>query len=370
MTTKATQTNGKSGKNGKATAKPTDKPVQPNEFQQSLIDAGMTSKWVMANVTMEAPGQDEIAEWQAILSPLSEMVDTETIAQTAHDAFYGVEVEEVVEEEDEEPVEPVKSTAAPKSKKRRVAEEEDDEDLGVVSSNLGISSDMITMLLLGKIGDGGTVDFSSVLPIAQIVAGYRPNKPRSIYAQMLRSISQQLGAPNLIAVDAEGRVHRGATVANLEDLEQGYPGQDTYNYKGTLYQLVAVGIDPTAFTDADPIDPTKPLRRGVGIGNIDYTNASDAVRAVIYYAAKVTAELDDTDYRWLRKMLREGDTQVADLAEDFPQAIVRYNENRRAGTLPPLRTTLGNKPQPKDPSAAIPATDANTGRGFQLSAKW
>lgn len=346
-------------------AKPV-KAAEPTQLQVAFIAAGLSQKWATANITGKAPAQDALPEWEALIAKLSDVIDVPAYAKAACSAYYGGdEIDNEVVEEEEAPVKP-----AAKSKKKPVGKKVvNDDDASAVASTLGISPDIITMLLLGQLqGANGALDFSSVLPIDQIVAGYSPAKPRSIYAQMLRSIGQQLGVELLIAIDADGRVNRAATVANIEDLEQGFPKVTVYSHKGVMYQLIAVGVDPMAFADADPLSPQDALRRGVGVGNIDYSGCPEDVKYVIYYAANFTQELGVSDRKWLRKMLQEGDVQIGDLAEDCPLAVVMYNENRRNATLPPLRAALGNKPQPK-PEKAVPVNDQPS-KGITFNARW
>lgn len=217
--------------------------------------------------------------------------------------------------------------------------------LNDAATQLGMDPSMLSMFLFANMGGGGPdMDMSGLIPIPSVVGGYNP-KIRNIPYMVMGQIERRLGTP-IVVISDDGSVNAEQTVAYIMSLEEGFdPALDGVHYDegGTPFEIIKVGVDAQGIYDADPVNPTRALRKnGMGMGRIIWTNVPLEVRQVVFYAATQTSELDprnDSDLARLRDKIGPETTRL-DLRGDYPEAMNAFNQARRSGALPTLRVQL------------------------------
>ena len=219
------------------------------------------------------------------------------------------------------------------------------------ATSMGIDANMLSMFMLTGMtgGTGMDMDFSSMLPIPQIVAGYNP-KLRNMPYMIMGQVEKRLGTP-IVVINADGSVNPDMTVKYVMSLEEGFePATDGVHYddEGQPYEVIRVGVDAQSIYDADPLVPTRAIpKSGIGHGRVNWNHVSLEVRQVVFYAATQTGELDANDEAktsWLRDHINPASTRLG-LRGQCPKALSAYNEAARTGSLPTLRVMLGRGPR-------------------------
>jgi hypothetical protein len=231
------------------------------------------------------------------------------------------------------------------------------------ANSLGIDAGMLTMFMMaGSSANAGVgMDISSMIPIAQIVAGYNP-KVRSMFYMVMGQLEARLEAP-IVIINEDGSVNKELTVEYIEGLEEGreVAENDVYFDKdGNPYQVIAVGVDAQSIYDADPLDSAHPLQKnGMGVGRINWNKVPLEVKQVAYYAVK-TGEINPNDSAkmdMLRDKIKPGASRLI-FSGMAPKAVSEFNEASRTGSLPTLRVMLSRAPRRKE---VMPRRRALTG---------
>ncbi len=221
------------------------------------------------------------------------------------------------------------------------------------AGSLGMSSDVLMMVLMGNLAGGGTngMDFSGLIPYGPLLLSYNPRR-KDIAYQVLASLERQLGT-DIIVINSDGSINRELTAQYIESLEQGYDSAPDNIYtdrNGELHEIVRVGVDAQSIADADPLDSTKALQQnGQGIGRIQWGGVSLDVRQTVYFAVK-TGEVgpaNESSLVWLRDNVKPGMNRLI-LSRQAPKAIAMFNEASRTGNLPTLRVMLGRGPRKQE----------------------
>lgn len=214
------------------------------------------------------------------------------------------------------------------------------------ATSMGIDPSMLSMFMFAGMtgGAGIDMDFSSMLPIPQIIGGYSP-KLRNMPYMIMGQLEKRLGSP-IVVINADGSVNPDLTVKHVMSLEEGFeaPADGVYfDDAGTPYEIIRVGVDAQSIYDSDPLLPTKPLtKNGMGVGRVNWTGVSLEVRQVAFFAATKTHELDpanDAHTSWLRDHIKPTAGRLV-FQGQCPKAIAEYHEAARTGSLPTLRTML------------------------------
>lgn len=221
------------------------------------------------------------------------------------------------------------------------------------ASSLGIDSGVLTMFMLsGASGNAGMgMDISSMIPIAQIVAGYNP-KIRNMFYMVMGQIEGRFNTP-IVVINEDGSVNKELTIEYIEGLEEGREVAENdiyYDAKGEPHQVLGVGVDAQSIYDADPLDSAHPLQKnGMGTGRINWHGVSLEVKQVAYYAVQ-TGEINPSDSAkmdTLRDKIKSGVSRLI-LSGMAPKAIALFNTANRTGSLPTLRVMLSRQPRRKE----------------------
>ena len=212
-----------------------------------------------------------------------------------------------------------------------------------------LGMDSTTLLLYMSGNAGADMDFSGMIPIANMVNGYNP-KLRNMYLMIMGQVERRLGVP-VIVIDSDGSVNRPLTTEYIEGLEEGREAAENNIYfdsNGTPHEVIRVGVDAQSIYDADPLDPSKALQKnGMGIGRINWKPVSLEVRQVAYYAVVQTKEIEpgnDGHLAWMRDHMKAGANRLV-FHGQAPRAIAAFNEAARTGSLPTLRVMLSRSPR-------------------------
>jgi hypothetical protein len=211
-----------------------------------------------------------------------------------------------------------------------------------------LGADPMTMMMFLN-GMGGDSDLSGMIPIGSMVAGYNP-KRRDMFLMVMGQVESRLGVP-IVVIDGDGSINRDLTVQYIDELEEGHPATENNIYfdsDGAPHEVIRVGVDAQSIYDADPLVPTKALRKnGMGTGRVNWTGVSLAVRQVAFFAATRTHEVDPTNdahLAWLRDHIDKDSNRLV-FTGQAPRAIGEFNEAARTGSLPTLRVMLSRSPR-------------------------
>lgn len=231
---------------------------------------------------------------------------------------------------------------------KELAEDEEPSKAKVTGFAGALGADPTALWLLMS-GQGGDMDLSGMIPIANLVNGYSP-KRRDMFLMIMGQIERRLGVP-IVVIDGDGAINRPLTIEYIEGLEEGRDPADNNIYfdeKSIPHEVIRVGVDAQSIYDADPLMPTKALQKsGIGTGRVNWKNVSLEVRQVAYYAANKTKEIDpnnDAHQAWLRDHMKSGANRLV-FHGQAPRAIGEYNEAARTGSLPTLRVMLARNPR-------------------------
>ncbi len=225
-----------------------------------------------------------------------------------------------------------------------------------LAGELGIGSDLMTMMLVGNMADSGMSEgmggISGMIPVARVVEGYNP-KVRNMFMTFMGQLQKTHSVP-IVVIDGDGAVNKPLTVEYIEGLDEGREpaeGNIYFDGDGNPYEIIKVGVDAQSIYDADPLDPEKALQKnGMGVGRINWKHVSLEVRQVAFFAATKTGELDannDSHLTWLRDHMKK-DAKRLVFHGQAPKAISEYNEAARTGSLPTLRVMLSRGPRRKE----------------------
>ncbi|MDP3899928.1 MAG: hypothetical protein Q8Q23_02495 [bacterium] len=205
---------------------------------------------------------------------------------------------------------------------------------------------------MGQLGSGVGMEgmnFSGMMPIPQIVAGYNP-KRRDISYMIMGQLERSLGVP-IVVINSDGSVNHALTAEYAMNLDEGFESMKDGVFndaEGNPYEIVKVGVDAQSIYDADPLDSSRPLQKnGMGIGRINWNKVPTEVRQVVYFAVKQTNEInpsDQSNLQWLRDNIKPTATRMT-LRGLCPSANNAYNEAFRTGSLPTLRVQLSRSPR-------------------------
>lgn len=218
------------------------------------------------------------------------------------------------------------------------------------ASALGMDQNMFSMfMMMGVANQAGVgMDLSGMIAVPQVVAGYTP-KYRSMFWLAMEQIENRVGVP-IVVINGNGSINRELTVEYIMGLEEGRDQAENniyYDSTGAPYEVIAVGVDAESIHDADPLDSTRALQKsGMGIGRVNWTGVSDEVRQSAFFAVK-TGEINpknDIHLAWLRDHVKPGSNRLV-FQGQAPDAINKFNEARRTGTLPNLRVMLTRGPR-------------------------
>ncbi len=241
---------------------------------------------------------------------------------------------------------PIGSTSVDANKE---LEEDEEPSKAQVTGFAGALGADPTALLLLMSGQGGDMDLSGMIPIANLVNGYNA-KRRDMFLMIMGQVERRLGVP-IVVIDGDGAVNKPLTVEYIEGLEEGRDPADNNIYfdeSGIPHEVIRVGVDAQSIYDADPLMPTKALQKsGMGTGRVNWKDVSLEVRQVAYFAATKTKEIDpsnDAHQAWLRDHMKPDANRLV-FHGQAPRAIGEYNEAARTGSLPTLRVMLSRNPR-------------------------
>jgi hypothetical protein len=226
------------------------------------------------------------------------------------------------------------------------------------AGQFGMDPSFVNTILVGNMMSGSTgmpLDFTSLIPIAQILPGYSPKKRDMAYifmGQVEKQLVDREKGEGIIVINPDGSVNHTYTakhVENLDVLNFNYPDDGFfYDDAGNPYEIVQVGVDAQNYYDADPLDIDRPMAANMrGIGGVRYKGTSLDVRQVIRLAV-VVGEINhdnrENKLSWLRNNVTAATTRT-DLTLEFPRAVAKWNELSRANDLPTLRVMNNRKPR-------------------------
>jgi hypothetical protein len=218
------------------------------------------------------------------------------------------------------------------------------------AASLGIDPNILTMFMFaGTSGNAGMgMDISSMIPIAQIVAGYSP-KVRNMFYFVMGQFETRFGVP-IVVINENGSVNNELTIEYIQGLEEGRDFAEDNIYfdsDSNPHQVIGVGVDTQSVEDADPFESTRALQKnGMGIGLINWKNVSLEVKQVAYFAVQ-TGEIDPKDTAKmdnLRDKIKPGASRLL-FSRIAPKAISKFNDASRTGSLPTLRVMLSRTPR-------------------------
>lgn len=243
------------------------------------------------------------------------------------------------------------------------------------AGQFGMDPSFVNTILVGNMMSGSTgmpLDFTSLIPIAQILPGYSPKKRDMAYifmSQVEKQLVDRARGEGIIVINPDGSVNHTFTAKHIDNLDVqnfAYP-EDGFYYDddGNPYEIVQVGVDAQNYYDADPLDIEKPMAANMrGVGGVRYKGTTLDIRQVIYLA-KVVGEINADNWEskvsWLRNNVTAA-TSRRDLALEFPRAVGKWQEMDRANSLPPLRVMNNRKPRREE---VIPRRRRQPDRGSQ-----
>lgn len=349
MTSKTSQTNGKNGKTAKP-AKAAAKPATPNEFQQSLIDSGLKQAWVMTNITGSAPAQDDLAAWQKLLEPMAAIMDVEDIAQRAHDTFYGVEAEEVVDEEDDEPVAPVKGKKNGKAT--------------TVQGQKGQPAINVTVQQAKEIGDMSPGELLNLLAT-------EPDNDDAYDALVSHPRVQPLlkKTDRIMSANKGGGFDLARTQTYWRRLRS--PNSKPIS-KFLGFRLVTIdkALGRVERTLLHPLFAGEFINAGVDDYGLDWTEVDrDHMEAALWARTTKRIEFprDPDPYEAYEQLASEElNTRWQTILDDYLEFLDDGGQRVTLVHISPGQT----KEEAEKPVVKQPATDASSGRLFELKAKW
>ena len=215
---------------------------------------------------------------------------------------------------------------------------------------LGMDPGILQMMMFsGMAGNAGMgdMDISGMIPIPQIVSGYNP-KVRNMYLMIMGTLEKRMGVP-VVVINSDGGVNKELTCEYISGLEEGRdPAEGNIYYAdGSPYEVIRVGVDAQSIYPADPLDSSRALQKsGMGTGRVNWADVPLEVKQVVYFAVK-TGEIDprnDAHVTWLRDHITSKSNKLT-LRGIAPEAIGKYNEAQRTGSLPNLLVMLSRSPR-------------------------
>lgn len=246
-----------------------------------------------------------------------------------------------------------------------------------LASELGIGSDLMTMMLVGNMADAGLGEsmggVSGMIPVARVVEGYNP-KVRNMFMTFMGQLQKSHNVP-IVVIDGDGAVNKPLTVEYIEGLDEGREPADGNIYfdgDGNPYEIIKVGVDAQSIYEADPLNPEKALQKnGMGIGRVNWKDVPLEVRQVAFFAATKTGEIDpnnDGHLTWLRDSMKASAKRLV-FHGQAPKAISEYNEAARTGSLPTLKVMLSRGPRRKEIMTRRQRRPAGIGADVSMTAR-
>ncbi|HRB83235.1 MAG TPA: hypothetical protein PLW46_02905 [Acinetobacter johnsonii] len=210
-----------------------------------------------------------------------------------------------------------------------------EKDAGL-AKKLGVDQTTLMLLLAGG---GNATSLFTMINVETLLGMYDPEDPDNMASSILQ---QRFGQEAVIAFKPGTReVALAETSDYIRDRRRGYPKEDSIYVGDKLARLYAIGVIPLDFVEEDPMYPGVVLRRGRSTQNrISYQGIPLDVRQLI----RIIVERGDInvrdrgDRRTVETLMKQG---FDELAEEFAEAALNFEERQAAGTLPTLRSQLG-----------------------------
>jgi hypothetical protein len=173
---------------------------------------------------------------------------------------------------------------------------------------------------------------------ADLLQYYHPDKPSH---PVTRALKKRFGTQAIIAFKPDSKVvDVEATADYIEDIEQGYPEQDTVESGGVLVRLYAVGQVPNQMVDEDPLFPGQPLKRERSVVNrVNWNGINEETRKF----CRIIVDNDEIDVnnkievRQFMKLVAKG---IQEMAKIYEEAYLEYRELKQKDELPKLHLSL------------------------------